>query len=80
MTTPHYATTHKQALASDMHYRRRVLCHATRPDGSVYERVIDLWTRSVRDSDVIVKHWNAPYMTAKESGFFYEYRILLAGC
>jgi hypothetical protein len=80
MTTSQYATSYQQALANDMHYRRRVLCHASRPDGSIHERVIDLWTRSVRDSDAVVDGWNAPHMTAKESGFSYQYRVLSAGC
>jgi hypothetical protein len=69
MSATHYTTSHSHARAAGMYYQRRVLCHVTRPDGSVHERIIDLWTRSVRDCEAVVRGWNAPHMTAKESGF-----------
>jgi hypothetical protein len=79
-TTTRYASTHKEALAMDIYCRSRVLCSLVRPDGSVYQKISDLWAGSIRDRDAIVCYWNRLAEKTAGSGYKYEYRVLSAGC
>jgi hypothetical protein len=79
-TTTRYATTQREAMVMDIHYRTRVFSSLVRPDGSAHQRVLDLWTGSIRDRDVVVSYWNQLAGLSAESGYKYDYRVLSAGC